>query len=194
MTHIVDTLIEERAIRLMRHAALWEVLKRGLYPLLLYDTARRMADVVAPMSAEQTFDYLLETLAMDVAVTGLDNIPREGLVFVTPNHPAGIAVRRHLAGSNRMEDSGGDIAGPFQDLFIGFHRARWHQQLLDIGLEAGAIGDAQVQPGARHRHLAVQFRRQIVGLDRGRRQRIGRGQPQPAAAFRAELADRAGEG
>ncbi|MCY4013758.1 MAG: 1-acyl-sn-glycerol-3-phosphate acyltransferase [Gammaproteobacteria bacterium] len=91
MTHIVDTLIEERAIRLMRHAALWEVLKRGLYPLLLYDTARRMADVVAPMSAEQTFDYLLETLAMDVAVTGLDNIPREGLVFVTPNHPAGIA-------------------------------------------------------------------------------------------------------
>ena len=91
MTHIVDTLIEERAIRLMRHAALWEVLKRGLYPLLLYGTARRMADVVAPMSAEQTFDYLLETLAMDVAVTGLDNIPREGLVFVTPNHPAGIA-------------------------------------------------------------------------------------------------------
>lgn len=91
MAHIVDTLIEERAIRLMRHPALWEVLKRGLYPLLLYDTARQMADVVAPMSAEQTFDYLLETLAMDIAVTGLDNIPREGLVFVTPNHPAGIA-------------------------------------------------------------------------------------------------------
>lgn len=91
MAHIVDTLIEERAIGLMRHGTLWEVLKRVLYPLLLYDTARQMADVVAPMSAEQTFDYLLETLAMDIAVTGLDNIPREGLVFVTPNHPAGIA-------------------------------------------------------------------------------------------------------
>ena len=91
MAHIVDTLIEERAIRLMRHPALWEVLKRGLYPLLLYETARRMADIVAPMSAEQAFDYLLETLAMEIAVTGLDNVPREGLVFVTPNHPAGIA-------------------------------------------------------------------------------------------------------
>ena len=91
MAHIIDTLIEERAIRLMRRAALWETLKRGLYPLLLYDTARQMADVVAPMSAEQTFDFLLETLAMDITVTGLDNIPRDGLVFVTPNHPAGIA-------------------------------------------------------------------------------------------------------
>lgn len=91
MAHIVDTLIEERAIRLMRHAALWRILKRGLYPLLLYDTARQMSDLVAPMSAEQAFDYLLETLAMEIAVTGLDNIPREGLVFVTPNHPAGIA-------------------------------------------------------------------------------------------------------
>ena len=91
MAHIVDTLIEERAVRLMRHPALWEPLKRGLYPLLLYDTARRMVDRVAPMSAEQVFDYVLETLAMDISVTGLDNIPREGLVFVTPNHPAGIA-------------------------------------------------------------------------------------------------------
>ena len=91
MAHIVDTLIEERAVRLMRHPALWERLKRGLYPLLLYETARRMVDLVAPMSPEQVFDYLLETLAMDIAVTGLDNIPREGLVFVTPNHPAGIA-------------------------------------------------------------------------------------------------------
>ena len=91
MAHIVDTLIEERAVRLMRHPALWERLKRGLYPLLLYETARRMVDLVAPMSPEQVFDYLLETLAMDISVTGLDNIPREGLVFVTPNHPAGIA-------------------------------------------------------------------------------------------------------
>lgn len=91
MAHIVDTLIEERAVGLMRHPALWDVLKRGLYPLLLYDTARMMVDLVAPMSARETFAYLLETLAMEVAVTGLDNIPREGLVFVTPNHPAGIA-------------------------------------------------------------------------------------------------------
>ena len=91
MTHIVDTLIEERATRLMRHPGLWGVLKRGLYPLLLYDTARTMVDLVAPMSAGEAFDYLLDTLAMDVVVSGLENVPRTGLVFVTPNHPAGIA-------------------------------------------------------------------------------------------------------
>ena len=89
--HIIDTLIEERAIVLMRRPALWEFLKRGLYPLLLYETARKMADLVQPMSSKEAFDYLLETLAMDISVTGLDNIPREGLVVVTPNHPAGIA-------------------------------------------------------------------------------------------------------
>ena len=91
MPHIIDTLIEERAIGLMRRPALWGFLKRGLYPLLLYETARKMADLVQPMSSKQAFDYLLRTLAMDISVTGLDNIPRKGLVFVTPNHPAGIA-------------------------------------------------------------------------------------------------------
>ena len=90
MRHIIDTLIEERAPGLMRHPALWACLKRVVYPLLLYDIARAMADVVAPMSAQETFDYLLGTLAMDIAVTGLAHVPREGLVFVTPNHPAGI--------------------------------------------------------------------------------------------------------
>ena len=91
MAHIVDTLIEERAVGLMRHPAVWDALKRVLYPLLLYDTARQMTDRVAPMSAQEAFGYLLETLAMDVVATGLDNVPRKGLVFVTPNHPAGIA-------------------------------------------------------------------------------------------------------
>lgn len=91
MAHIIDTLIEERAVRLMRHPVLWEFLKRRLYPLLKYDTARVMMDKVAPMSADETFTYVLDTLAMDIAVTGLDNVPREGLAVITPNHPAGIA-------------------------------------------------------------------------------------------------------
>lgn len=89
--HIMDTLIEERATKLMRHPALWERLKRWLYPLLLYDTAKAMADEAAPLSAAEIFDYLLRELAMDVRTSGLEHVPREGLAFVTPNHPAGIA-------------------------------------------------------------------------------------------------------
>lgn len=91
MTHIIDTLIEERATGLMRYPALWATLKRALYPLLLYDTAKSMADTIAPLSAPAAFDYLLRTLGMEVAVTGLGYVPAEGPAVVTPNHPAGIA-------------------------------------------------------------------------------------------------------
>lgn len=91
MTHIIDTLIEERATRLMRHPALWSALRRVLDPLLLYDTARAMADIIAPLSGDDAMEYLRATLAMNVTATGLDNVPRSGSAVVTPNHPAGIA-------------------------------------------------------------------------------------------------------
>ena len=91
MTHIIDTLIEERATRLMRHPALWSFLKRGMYPLLLYDRAREMADTIEPLTSAAAMDYLRAELAMDVEVTGLGHIPTRGAAVVTPNHPAGIA-------------------------------------------------------------------------------------------------------
>ncbi len=91
MTHIVDQLIEERATRLMRRPALWELIKRWLSPLLLYDSACAMADTLAPMTGPGALDYMRQTLAMDVAVTGLANVPRQGVAVITPNHPAGIA-------------------------------------------------------------------------------------------------------
>ena len=91
MTHIVDRLIEERATRWLRHPRLWAWMQNWLRPLLLYDTAKQMSDAVAPMTAAQTLDYLRRTLAMDVSATGLENVPKQGLAIVTPNHPAGIA-------------------------------------------------------------------------------------------------------
>ena len=91
MTHIVDTLIEERATRWMRRPALWAVVQRWLRPILLYDTARTMADAIAPLSATEALDYMLRALDMEVSVTGLEHVPREGAAVVTPNHPAGIA-------------------------------------------------------------------------------------------------------
>ena len=91
MTHIVDTLIEERATRWMRRPALWAVVQRWLRPILLYDTAKEMADAIAPLSASETLDYMLHALDMDVSVSGLEHVPRQGAAIVTPNHPAGIA-------------------------------------------------------------------------------------------------------
>ena len=92
MTHIVDTLIEERAERWLRHPRLWRHMLRWLKPLLLYDVARQMMDVVAPMPGLQVLDHMQRTLAMDVhATTGLENVPRRGLAVATANHPAGIA-------------------------------------------------------------------------------------------------------
>ena len=67
------------------------MLRRGLYPLLLYDRAREMMDTIEPLSGAAAMDYLRATLSMNVAVTGLENIPTTGAAVVTPNHPAGIA-------------------------------------------------------------------------------------------------------
>ena len=91
MTHIVDQLIEERATRWLRHPRLWAWMQNWLRPLLLYDAAKQMADAIAPMSATQTLEYMRSTLAMEVSATGLDNVPKQGVAVVTPNHPAGIA-------------------------------------------------------------------------------------------------------
>ena len=91
MSHIVDALIEERATRWRRHPRLWRQVRSWLKPILLYDTAREMADAIAPMAGAETLAYMQRTLAMDVSVTGLENVPKQGLAVATPNHPAGIA-------------------------------------------------------------------------------------------------------
>ena len=47
MTHIVDTLIEERATRLMRHPLVWRLIMRTLHRALGYEEAVAMADTIA---------------------------------------------------------------------------------------------------------------------------------------------------
>ncbi len=91
MTHIVDTLIEERATRLMRHPALWRLLFAGLRPLLGYRSAIEMADTIMPMSGEEVLRYLSASLTLDVRVRGARHVPRTGRAIVAPNHPTGIA-------------------------------------------------------------------------------------------------------
>lgn len=92
MTHIVDTLIEERATRLMRHhPTVWRALLAGLRPLLGYRAAIEMADAIMAMTGEEVLRYLSASLTLDVRVRGARHVPRTGRAIVVPNHPTGIA-------------------------------------------------------------------------------------------------------
>ncbi|MDP1630522.1 MAG: 1-acyl-sn-glycerol-3-phosphate acyltransferase [Caulobacter sp.] len=88
--HIVDVLIEERAPKLSTSAA-WPIVRPLLYRLLDYRKARAMADAIAPMSGQASLDFVSELLSLEVAVEGLDNLPRQGRQMIVANHPTGIA-------------------------------------------------------------------------------------------------------
>lgn len=88
--HIVETLIEERASRLVA-SPLWPLWRRILYPLLRQPDAVKLADEIAPLSGRAVMDHVSALLDLDVAVEGLANIPREGAVIIAPTHPTGIA-------------------------------------------------------------------------------------------------------
>lgn len=89
--HIIDRLIEERAINLMQRPATWRILRKLGDGILGYNKAIRMADKIAPMRGREVFDYMSELLKLKLTVSGLDHVPKTGATIVTPNHPAGIA-------------------------------------------------------------------------------------------------------
>lgn len=88
--HIVDVLIAERAPKLSRSAA-WPVARPLLYALLGYGKARAMADAIAPMGGKAAMDFVSDLLSIDVRVSGLQHLPREGRLVIVGNHPTGIA-------------------------------------------------------------------------------------------------------
>jgi putative hemolysin len=89
--HIVDQLIEERAVRLRRNAVLWPWIKRVFYPLLGYRQAAEIADRMAPLSGREAMDWSEDFLAMRVRACGLDHVPDKGPCVIVANHPGGIA-------------------------------------------------------------------------------------------------------
>ena len=89
--HIVDTLIEERAAKLMQHPLAWKMVQRYLYPVLGYQQAIEMIDRLQHAGGREVFDWLSEKLSMQVAINGLEHVPKAGRVVVIANHPAGIA-------------------------------------------------------------------------------------------------------
>ncbi len=89
--HIVDVLIDERAVQLRRHRYLWSLLKFLCKGVLGYARALEMVDATQGMSGLEIMDYMSKLLHLNVSVRGRERIPRSGPALVTPNHPAGIA-------------------------------------------------------------------------------------------------------
>lgn len=89
--HIVDQLIEERAVRLRQSAALWPWVKRVFYPLLGYDKATHIADQIAPLTGAEAMDWSEGFLSMRVQASGFKAIPATGTCVIVANHPGGIA-------------------------------------------------------------------------------------------------------
>ncbi|NQE62512.1 1-acyl-sn-glycerol-3-phosphate acyltransferase [Caulobacter sp. RHG1] len=87
--HIIDTLIAERAPRLTA-SAVWPLVRPGLYKLLDYKKARRMAQAICHLGGRAALDHVSELLALKVEVSGLENLPASGRVIIVSNHPTGI--------------------------------------------------------------------------------------------------------
>ena len=88
--HIVDVLIEERARGWNDRKLLWPIIRTGLYPMLRYRAAIKMADRVRPMSSAQCFDWMSGFMDLQVTETGGSAIPATGPVLIVANHPGGI--------------------------------------------------------------------------------------------------------
>ncbi|MGB7431312.1 MAG: 1-acyl-sn-glycerol-3-phosphate acyltransferase [Ahrensia sp.] len=87
--HIVDQLIAERGITLVKHP-LWPLMRPVLFPALGYKKAVHMADAVAEMSGADAFQYVSDLLKLNVTVSGKHHLPREGGFILVSNHPTGI--------------------------------------------------------------------------------------------------------
>jgi len=88
--HIVDVLIAERAPRLTGSWS-WPLVRPGLYRLLGYRQARRMADMVADSPGHVALEQISDLLDLKVSALNLDRLPATGRCVVVANHPTGIA-------------------------------------------------------------------------------------------------------
>jgi putative hemolysin len=88
--HIIDTLIAERAPKLVASPA-WPLARGPLHALLSYGQARAMVDAIAPMGGREAMDHVSDLLRVEVSVQGLENLPAKGRAVVICNHPTGIA-------------------------------------------------------------------------------------------------------
>lgn len=88
--HIVDQLIEERAVRL-RRSSLWPIVRSAFYPVLGYRRAVEVADAIAGLSGPDAMNWAQDFLSMRVDLDGLSHVPEHGACVILANHPGGIA-------------------------------------------------------------------------------------------------------
>lgn len=87
--HIVDVLIEERAPKLSS-SPWWPVLRAQLYPILNYTKAVHMADMIAPMGGRDALESISNLLSVQLQMSGLERLPKDGPFIILANHPTGI--------------------------------------------------------------------------------------------------------
>ncbi len=90
-THIVDTLIAERASRLQRRPLLWRGLRTPLYRLLNYRAAVSIIDAVKNMTGRDCFEHISRHIGITSNPIDTNNIPASGPVIIIGNHPTGLA-------------------------------------------------------------------------------------------------------
>jgi putative hemolysin len=87
----VDTLIEERAQKLMSRPWLWPAVKAVFYPLLRYRPAVEVARELAPFGGIEAMDWASRFLTLTVDAADVEQVPASGPVVIVANHPGGIA-------------------------------------------------------------------------------------------------------
>lgn len=89
-SHVVDQLIEERALKL-RAGPFWPLVRAVFYPVLGYRRAVDVADQLMGRTGQEAMDWSEAFLSMPVSVQGLTHVPQAGPCVITANHPGGIA-------------------------------------------------------------------------------------------------------
>ena len=89
--HILDELIEERAVKLRQNPRVWALVQRYIFPVIGYQKTIDLIDEVQGLSGFAVFEHVSKMLNMRVSVTGLEHLPPTGRAVLMPNHPAGIA-------------------------------------------------------------------------------------------------------
>lgn len=88
--HIIDELLYERTETLRKAPFLWEAITACCLPFLKYREAVDWADRLGQCSSAEAYRAFADFLDLELAVTGLENIPRSGRLLIVANHPTGI--------------------------------------------------------------------------------------------------------
>ncbi len=88
---VVDQLIAARAPHLLSTPGGRWFLREVLAPLLRYEEAVALAELVRPLPGRAIFRLLAERLALRLDVHGLEHLPARGPTILVANHPTGLA-------------------------------------------------------------------------------------------------------